>query len=113
MSILFEATAETLKTIAGDRKHLGAEIGFTAVLHTWGQTLTLPAGELPPDEPSWIACRPGYFLPERVLSSLFRGVFLGKLLAAYKDGRLQFFSDLAHLAEPRAFSASILPRSGR
>jgi len=107
--ILFEATAETLKTLAGDRKHLGAEIGFTAVLHTWGQTLTLPAGGLAPDEASWIACRPGYFLPERVLSSLFRGVFLGKLLAAYKDGRLQFFSDLAHLAEPRAFSAYLAP----
>ena len=69
----------------------------------------VPGGGLAPDEASWIACRPGYFLPERVLSSLFRGVFLGKLLAAYKDGRLQFFSDLAHLAEPRAFSAYLAP----
>jgi Putative transposase/Transposase zinc-binding domain len=115
--ILFEAAAESLKTIAGDPKHLGAEIGFTAVLHTWGQTLThhphvhcvVPGGGLAPDGASWIASRPGYFLPERVLSSLFRGVFLGKLLAAYKDGRLQFFSDLAHLAEKSAFSAYLVP----
>src|SRR5215467_9062498 len=85
--ILFEAAAETLKTIARDPQHLGAEIGFTAVLHTWGQTLThhphvhciVPGGGLSPDRASWIACRPGYFAPERVLSSLFRGVFLGKL----------------------------------
>jgi hypothetical protein len=115
--ILFEAAAESLKTIAGDPKHLGAEIGFTAVLHTWGQTLThhphvhciVPGGGLAPDGASWIASRPDYFLPERVLSSLFRGVFLGKLLAAYKDGRLQFFSDLAHLAEKGLFSAYLAP----
>lgn len=115
--LLFEATAETLKTIARDPKHLGAEIGFTAVLHTWGQTLThhphvhciVPGGGLSPDGASWIACRPGYFLPERVLSTLFRGVFLGKLVAAYKDGRLQFFSDLAPLAEKSAFSAYLAP----
>ena len=115
--LLFEAAAETLKTIAGDPKHLGAEIGFTAVLHTWGQTLTyhphvhciVPGGGLAPDGTSWVACRPGYFVPERILSSLFRGVFLGKLAAAHKDGRLQFFSDLVHLAEPRAFSAYLAP----
>jgi Putative transposase/Transposase zinc-binding domain len=115
--LLFEAAAETLKTIAGDREHLGAEIGFTAVLHTWGQTLThhphvhciVPGGGLSPDGKTWIACRSGYFLPERVLSSLFRGVFLGKLLAAYKDERLQFFSDLVHLAEMSAFSAYLTP----
>jgi hypothetical protein len=115
--ILFEAAAETLKTIARDQKHLGAEIGFTGVLHTWGQTLThhphvhfiVPGGGLSPDGKSWIECRPGYFLPERVLSHLFRGLFLRKLLAAHKDGRLQFFSDLADLAEPRAFSAYLDP----
>jgi hypothetical protein len=115
--LLFEAAAETLKTIAGDRKHLGAEIGFTTVLHTWGQTMThhphvhciVPGGGLSPDGQSWVACRPGYFLPERVLSALFRGVFLGKLVAAYKDERLQFFSDLAPLAEPSAFSAYLAP----
>jgi hypothetical protein len=115
--LLFEAAAETLKKIASDPKHLGAEIGFTAVLHTWGQTLThhphvhciVPGGGLSPDGTRWIACRPGYFVPERVLASLFRGVFLGKLLAAYKDGRLQFFSDLAHLIVPSAFSAYLAP----
>jgi hypothetical protein len=115
--LLFEAAAETLKTIAGDPEHLGVEIGFTAVLHTWGQTLThhphvhciVPGGGLSSDGKSWVACRPGYFVPERVLSSLFRGVLLGKLAAAYKDGRLQFFSDLAHLAEPGAFSAYLAP----
>jgi Putative transposase/Transposase zinc-binding domain len=115
--LLFEAASETLKTIARDPEHLGADIGFTAVLHTWGQTLThhphvhciVPGGGLSPDGTRWIACRPGYFLPERVLSSLFRGVFLGKLVAAHKDGRLRFFSDLAHLAEPKAFSAYLAP----
>lgn len=115
--ILFEAVAETLKTIAGDPKHLGAEIGFTAVLHTWGQTLThhphvhciVPGGGLSPDGTTWIACSPGYFLPERVLARLFRGVFLGKLVAAYEARRLQFFSDLAHLAEKRAFGHYLTP----
>jgi len=115
--ILFEAAAETLKTIARDQKHLGAEVGFTGVLHTWGQTLThhphvhfiVPGGGLSPDGKGWIGCRPGYFLPERVLSQLFRGMFLEKLLAAHKEGRLQFFSDLADLAEPRAFSAYLAP----
>jgi Putative transposase len=86
-------------------------------MHTWGQTLThhphvhciVPGGGLSADGESWIACQPGYFLPERVLSTLFRGVFLGKLAAAYKDGRLHFFSDLAHLAEPWAFSRYLAP----
>ena len=116
-ALLFEAAAETLKTIARDSKHLGAEIGFTAVLHTWGQTLIhhphvhciVPGGGLAPDGASWIASRPGYFVPERVLANLFRGKFLGKLVAAYKDGRLQFFSDLAQLTEPDAFSAYLAP----
>jgi Zn finger protein HypA/HybF involved in hydrogenase expression len=115
--ILFEAAAETLKTIARDPQHLGAEIGFTTVLHTWGQTLThhphvhciVPGGGLSADGRSWIPCRPGYFLPERVLSTLFRGVFLGKLVAAHKDGRLQFFSDLVDLAELKAFSRYLAP----
>ena len=114
--LLFAAAAETLKAITSDPKHLGAEIGFTAVLHTWGQTLThhphvhciVPGGGLSPDG-VWISCRPGYFLPERVLSALFRGVFLGKIRAAYNDKRLQFFSDLAHLEERSAFSAYLAP----
>jgi hypothetical protein len=115
--LLFEAVAETLKTIARDPKHLGAEIGFSAVLHTWGQTLTahphlhciVPGGGLSSDRASWISCRPGYFLPERVLSHLFRRLFLEKLVAAYEEKRLNFFGDLAHLAEPRAFSAYLAP----
>jgi len=115
--LLFEATAETLKKIAGDPKHLGAEIGFTAVLHTWGQTLThhphvhciVPGGGLSADGESWIACRPDYFLPERVLSHLFRRLFLEKLVAAHEDQRLKFFSDLAHLAEKSAFSHYLAP----
>lgn len=115
--LLFEAVGETLKTIARDTKRLGAEIGFTAVLHTWGQTMTfhphlhciVPGGGLSPDQARWISCRPGYFLPERVLSCMFRGVFLGKLVAAYEEKRLNFFSDLAHLAKPRAFSAYLAP----
>jgi hypothetical protein len=115
--LLFEAAAETLKRIARDPAHLGAEIGFTAVLHTWGQTLThhphvhciVPGGGLSPDGKGWIACRPGYFLAERVLSTLFRGLLLGKLAAAYEDKRLEFFSDLAHLAEKSAFSRYVAP----
>jgi len=115
--ILFEAAAETLKTIAGDPKHLGAEIGFTAVLHTWGQTLThhphvhciVPGGGLSPDGTSWIGCRPGYFLPERVLSSLFRRLLLEKLRAAYEDKHFSFFSNLAPLEEKSAFLAYLAP----
>ena len=115
--LLFEAAAETLKTIARDPEHLGAEIGLTAVLHTWGQTLThhphvhciVPGGGLSPDGTSWIACRPGYFLPERVLSCLFRRLFLEKLVAAFDDKRLNFFNDLAHLAEKSAFSRYLAP----
>ena len=115
--MLFAAAVETLKTIAGDPKHLGAEIGLTAVLHTWGQTLThhphvhciVPGGGLSPDGKRWIACRPGYFLPERVLSRVFRGVFLKKLLAAHRARRLSFFSNLVDLANPSAFAAYLAP----
>jgi Putative transposase/Transposase zinc-binding domain len=115
--ILFEAAAETLKTIAGDPKHLGAQIGLTGVLHTWGQTLThhphihciVPGGGISPDGKRWIACRPGYFLPERILSCVFRGLFLKKLLAAHRARRLRFFSDLMHLAKPSAFTAFLAP----
>jgi hypothetical protein len=111
--ILFEAAVETLKTIASDPKHLGAEIGLNAVLHTRGQTLThhphvhciVPGGGLSPDGEKWIACKPGYFLPERVPSCVLRSVFLKKLVAAYRAGRLQFFSDLVDLANPNAFAA--------
>lgn len=90
-NILFRATAETLRTIAADPTHLGAEIGCFAVLHTWGQALTshphlhgvVPSGGLSPDGTRWIAGRPGFFLPVRVLSRLFRRLFLQHLQAAY------------------------------
>jgi Putative transposase/Transposase zinc-binding domain len=115
--LLFKAAAETLITIAADPKHLGARIGVTAVLHTWGSALThhphvhiiVPGGGIAPDGQHWIACRPGFFLPVRVLSRLFRRLFLEKLAAAHKAGRLHFFGDHAGLAEPTAFKAFLAP----
>jgi len=114
--LLFRATAETLLTIAGDPKHLGAEIGFFAVLHSWGQNLlhhphlhcVVPGGGLSPDG-GWIACRPGFFLPVRVLSRLFRRLFLEALQKAFAAGRLQFFGDLESLRDPRAFARYLAP----
>src|SRR6202162_2674589 len=105
-AILFRTVAETLLTIARDPKHLGAEIGFFTVLHTWGQNLLLhphlhcvvPGGGLSPDG-QWKACLPGFFLPVRVLSRLFRRLFLEALAKAYADGELQFFSDLEPLRQ--------------
>ena len=115
--ILFKAAAETLITIAADTKHLGARIGLTAVLHSWGSALTLhphvhiivPGGGISPDGQRWISCRPGFFLPVRVLSRLFRRLFLEKLVAGHDAGRLQFFGDHAHLAERDAFTAYLAP----
>jgi hypothetical protein len=115
--ILFRAAAETLQTIARDPKHLGAEIGFFAVLHTWGQNLlhhphlhcVVPGGGLSPDYTSWVACRPGFFLPVRVLSRLFRRLFLEQLEQAFQNGKLQFFGELEQLRAQPAFSASIQP----
>jgi hypothetical protein len=109
--ILMRTAAETLRTIAADPKHLGAEIGLIAVLHTWGQNLhhhphahcIVPGGGPSPDGTRWIACRPGFFLPVRVISSLFRRLFLKSLQAAFATGRLRFFSALAELADPAAF----------
>ena len=109
--LLLKTAAETLITIAADPKHLGARIGFTAVLHTWGSTLThhphahiiVPGGGVSPDGERWIACRLGFFLPVPVLSRLFRRLFLEWLNAAYQAGRLQFFADQAALAQPAAF----------
>jgi len=114
-AILFRTAAETLCTIAADPKHLGAEIGITAVLHSWGQTLhhhphihcIVPGGGLAPDGTRWIACRPGFFLPVRVLSRLFRRLFLEQLQAAFAAGELGFFADLAALAEPQAFTRHV------
>jgi hypothetical protein len=109
--ILFQATAETLKTIAADPKHLGAEIGFFAVLHTWGQSLqfhphlhcVVPGGGLSPDGQRWVSCRPNFFLPVRVLSHLFRRLFLQSLQQAFDSGKLQFFNALESLRERRTF----------
>lgn len=111
-AILFRAAAETLRAIAADPKHLGAEIGLVAVLHTWGQTLhhhphvhcVVPGGGLSLDGTRWIACRPGFFLPVRVLSRLFRRLFLEELRAAFAAGDLGFFGDLAELASPVTFA---------
>ena len=109
--ILFQATAETLKTIAGDPRHLGAEIGFFAVLHTWGQNLqfhphlhcVVPGGGLSSDGQRWISCRPDFFLPVRVLSRLFRRLFPESLQHTFDSGKLQFFSGLESLRERHAF----------
>ncbi len=115
--ILFKAAAETLLIIAADPKHLGARIGLTAVLHTWGSALThhphvhmiVPGGGLSADGERWISCRPGFFLPVRVLSRLFRRLFLEKLAAAHEAGRLRFFGDHRRLADVQAFADYIGP----
>ena len=114
--LLFRTVSETLLTIARDPKHLGAEIGFFAVLHTWGQNLHLhphlhcvvPGGGLSPDG-DWVACLPGFFLPVRVLSRLFRRLFLEALRHAYADGQLHFFGDLEPLRDPAAFDRYLAP----
>jgi hypothetical protein len=115
--ILFRAASDTLRTIATDPKHLGAEIGFLAVLHTWGQNLMhhphvhclVPGGGIAPDGKSWIACRPGFFLPVRVLSRMFRGLFLHYLEKAFAAGELRFFSAYHPLHEPAAFRRYLTP----
>jgi hypothetical protein len=115
--ILFQAAAETLRMIAADPKHLGAEIGLVAVLHSWGQNLhhhphvhcIVPGGGPSADGRRWVACRPGFFLPVAVLSRLYRRLFLGLLQEAFDQGRLQFHADLAVLAKPAAFAACLRP----
>jgi len=115
--ILFKAAAEALVTIAADPKHLGARVGLTAVLHTWGSALThhphvhiiVPGGGISLDGQRWIPCRPGFFLPVRVLSRLFRRLFLARLVAAHDAERLRFFGDHARLAERDAFTAYLAP----
>ena len=111
-AILFRAAAETLATIAADPRHLGAKLGMTMVLHTWGQTLlhhphihcVVPGGGPSLDGTRWVACRPGFFLPVRVLARLFRRLFLRELENAFGAGKLRFFGKLANLAEPQAFA---------
>jgi hypothetical protein len=115
--LLFTAAAEALTTIAADPKHLGADIGLTAVLHTWGQSLDhhphvhciVPGGGVSPDGMSWVRCRPNFFLPVRVLSRLFRRLFLEGLVAAFDAGELQFFSRLVALKDRETFQAYLAP----
>jgi hypothetical protein len=115
--ILFKAAAETLIAIAADPRHLGARIGLTAVLHTWGSALihhphlhcVVPGGGISLDGGRWVSCRPGFFLPVRVLSRLFRRLFLDKLAAAHQAGSLRFFGKLRHLADSQAFDAYLSP----
>ena len=115
--LLFKAAAETMLTIAADPKHLGARIGITAVLHTWGSAMThhphvhmiVPGGGLSPDGQRWIAAKPNFFLPVLVLSKLFRRLMLEKLVAAHTAGKLAFFGEHAHLADAKAFSRFLAP----
>jgi len=115
--ILFKASAQATLTIAADPKHLGARIGITSVLHSWGSAMThhphvhmiLPGGGLSEDGSRWIACRANFFLAVRVLSRLFRRLVLQMLIAAHAAGRLQFFGDHAQLAERHAFTAYLAP----
>jgi hypothetical protein len=115
--LLMRVSAETTLTIAADPKHLGASIGITSVLHTWGSAMThhphvhmiVPGGGIARDGERWVACRSGFFLPVRVLAKLFRRRFLDKLAAAHAAGRLRFFGDHIHLADPRAFAAFLKP----
>jgi hypothetical protein len=115
--LLFKAAAETMLTIAADPEHLGARIGITAVLHTWGSTLVhhphvhmiVPGGGISLDGQRWVACRLRFFLPVPVLAELFRGRMLHKLVAAHKAGELQFFGKHARLADRKAFAAYLAP----
>ena len=115
--LLFDVAAETLLTIAADPKRLGARIGATLVLHTWGAAMThhphvhgiVPGGGLSPDGERWVACRRGFFLPVRVLSRLFRRRFIEELEKLHRAGQLHFFGDDAHLAEATAFARWLAP----
>jgi hypothetical protein len=115
--ILFRTTAETLKTIAADPRHLGAEIGFFAVLHSWGQNLlfhphlycVVPGGGPSLSANRWVSCQPDFFLPVQVLSSLFRRLFLESLERAFDDGKLEFFGKLESLQDRPAFDGYLAP----
>lgn len=115
--LLFEIAARTLQTIAADPKHLGARIGATLVLHTWGSALThhphvhgiVPGGGLALDGDRWVSCRRGFFLPVRVLSRLFRRLLLEALTQAHADGKLRFFGEYADLVDPAAFARWLTP----
>jgi Putative transposase/Transposase zinc-binding domain len=115
--LLFKASSETMLTIAADPKHLGARIGILSVLHTWGSALThhphvhmiVPGGGFSPDGKSWVSSRPDFFLSVRVLSRLFRRLFLEKLVAAHQAGALEFFNGQAALLDPQKFAAFLAP----
>jgi predicted Zn-ribbon and HTH transcriptional regulator len=115
--LLFKASSEAMLTIAADPEHLGARIGITAVLHTWGSTMThhphvhmiVPGGGIALDGKRWLSCPPRFLLPVPVLTKLFQGLMLAKLLAAHKAGRLTFFGQHAHLAARKAFAAYLAP----
>jgi hypothetical protein len=115
--ILFRTTAQTLRTIAADPRHMDAQIGFIAILHTWGQNLmhhphlhcVVPGGGISADGRRWISCRPGFFLPVRVLSRLFRRLFLAELRLAHASGQLCFFNELAPLLQPQPFAQYLAP----
>jgi hypothetical protein len=115
--LLFEVAAEVLRTIAADPKHLGAQIGVTLVLHTWGSALThhphvhgiVPGGGLSQDGERWVACKPGFFLPVRVLSRLFRRRFLEELAKAHRSGQLKFFGEYADLTDAVVFTDWLAP----
>jgi hypothetical protein len=115
--LLLKASAKTMTTIAADPKHLGARIGITSVLHTWGSAMThhphvhmiVPGGGISMDGTKWVSCRPTFFLPVRVLSRLFRRLFLSMLAAAHDEDRLTFFGGHRHLAKKHAFDAFLKP----
>jgi len=116
-NILFTTAAQTLQIIGADPKHLGARVGVTAVLHTWGSALThhphlhciVPGGGLSPDRKQWVRCRTGFFLPVKVLSRLFRRLFMEKLQAAYNNGELKFYSQHEALVDPERFEEFVTP----
>lgn len=118
--LLFEVAAETLSTIAADPKHLGAQIGVTLLLHTWGSAMThhphvhgiVPGGGLSLDRARWVACRRGFFLSVRVLSRLFRQRFLEELAKSHAQGQLKCFGELAGLNNPQAFARWLAPLKG-
>jgi hypothetical protein len=119
--LLFQAASETMLTIAADPRHLGARIGITAVLHTWGSALThhphihmiVPGGGISRDGRHWVSARPAFLLPVRVLGKLFRRLFLTRLIAFYDAGKLAFFGKSRPLAERRAFLRHLSPTRGK
>ena len=115
--LLFKAASETMSIILGDPKHLGAQIGITAVLHTWGSAMThhphvhmiVPGGGIAHGGDRWISSRPAFLLPVRVLGALFRRLFLTRLMALHQGGKIGFFGHLAQLADNRAFLRHLSP----